>query len=271
MENNNLTEEEKRKAKNEYMKKWRKENKLSQEQKQERKEYYKKWKEDNKDYNKIWKRNNKKELSEEEKEARKEYMREWRKNNKKELSEEEKQKKRNYCKEYYQNNKKQINARKKITGKIYYENNNEIILEKKKIYQYNNRDKINLYMRSYHKNRINNDSLYKLKHSIKVAISRSLREKNVIKENHTEEILGCSYNDFKVHLEKQFESWMNWNNYGNPKDKIFEPNKTWDIDHIIPLASATIEEEVIKLNHYTNLRPLCSYINRWVKKDNIIE
>ena len=62
---------------------------------------------------------------------------------------------------------------------------------------------------------------------------------------------------------------MNWENKGNPKDKILEPNKTWDIDHIIPLSTAKTEEEVLKLNHYSNLQPLCSYYNRFIKKDNI--
>jgi len=31
--------------------------------------------------------------------------------------------------------------------------------------------------------------------------------------------------------------------------------KIWHIDHIIPIALAKNKEEVIKLNHYTNLRP----------------
>ena len=29
------------------------------------------------------------------------------------------------------------------------------------------------------------------------------------------------------------------------------------------------EEDIIKLNHYTNIQPLCSYINRYVKRDKI--
>jgi hypothetical protein len=48
-----------------------------------------------------------------------------------------------------------------------------------------------------------------------------------------------------------------------------ELNYGWDIDHIIPVSSATSEEEVIKLNHYTNLQPLCSKINRNIKKDKL--
>ena len=43
----------------------------------------------------------------------------------------------------------------------------------------------------------------------------------------------------------------------------------WDIDHIIPLSSAETEEDVIKLNHYTNLQPLCSKLNRDIKKNQI--
>jgi hypothetical protein len=60
---------------------------------------------------------------------------------------------------------------------------------------------------------------------------------------------------------------MTWENYGNPKDGILELNKTWDIDHIIPLYDAITEEDIIRLNHYTNLQPLCSYTNRIIKKN----
>lgn len=59
---------------------------------------------------------------------------------------------------------------------------------------------------------------------------------------------------------------MTWNNYGLYNSEF---NYGWDIDHIIPLSSAKNEEEVLKLNHYTNLQPLCSKINRDIKKDKI--
>ena len=49
-----------------------------------------------------------------------------------------------------------------------------------------------------------------------------------------------------------------------------ELNYGWDIDHIIPISSAITEEDIIRLNHYTNLQPLCAYINRVIKKDLIV-
>ena len=83
----------------------------------------------------------------------------------------------------------------------------------------------------------------------------------------TEEILGCSFEEFKIYLESKFEPWMTWNNRGLYNSSKL--NYGWDIDHKIPLASAETEEEIIKLNHYTNLQPLCSYTNRVIKRDKI--
>ena len=58
---------------------------------------------------------------------------------------------------------------------------------------------------------------------------------------------------------------MTWENHGKYNVEL---NYGWDIDHIIPLYSAVDEEELIKLNHYKNLQPLCSFTNRYIKKDN---
>jgi len=56
---------------------------------------------------------------------------------------------------------------------------------------------------------------------------------------------------------------MTWENYGKYNGDL---NHGWDIDHIIPVCSAKTTEEVIELNHYTNLQPLCGYTNRYIKR-----
>ncbi len=127
------------------------------------------------------------------------------------------------------------------------------------------RDAKNLYMREYTKEKLKNNLLFRLRVNISRIICNVMKTKGYKKNSKTEFILGCSFEEFKKHIESQFESWMNWDNYGNPKDGILEFNKTWDIDHIIPTSSAKNEEELIKLNHYTNLQPLCSKVNRHIK------
>lgn len=51
---------------------------------------------------------------------------------------------------------------------------------------------------------------------------------------------------------------MTWDNWGTYTGNY---NETWQIDHIIPLYESNTYEEIIKLNHFTNLRPLCSRKN----------
>lgn len=59
---------------------------------------------------------------------------------------------------------------------------------------------------------------------------------------------------------------MNWDNHGKYTGNY---NETWQYDHIIPISSATTEEEIIKLNHYTNFQPLCSKKNQIDKRNKI--
>ena len=58
---------------------------------------------------------------------------------------------------------------------------------------------------------------------------------------------------------------MNWENRGLYNGEL---NYGWDLDHIIPICKAKTDEEVYKLNHYTNFQPLCSKINRDIKWKN---
>ncbi len=207
-----------------------------------------------KDYNKEYREKNKEKIAENKKkwcEANKEKIKkrreEYKEINKEVISEKNK--------EYREKNKEKI--------KEYREKNKEKIKEYRKEYRKKNRDKIN----EYERNKRKVDELYWLKTKLRSTISDSLRYKGYTKNTKTFEILGCTFEELKVYLESKFEPWMNWENRGLYNG---EPNYGWDIDHIIPLSIGNTMDEIIKLNHYTNLSPLCSFINRDVKKDNII-
>ncbi len=148
--------------------------------------------------------------------------------------------------------------------KNYSKNNPNKIRENRKKYYLINKEKEIKNYNEYRINRKITDKLFKLKSNIRCLISNSFKKNKFKKTSKTANILGCTYEEFKIHLESKFESWMNWENHGL-YDK--QPNYGWDIDHIIPLSSAITEEDVIRLNHYTNLQPLCSKINRDVKRN----
>jgi hypothetical protein len=178
---------------------------------------------------------------------------------------------------YYQNNKevenlkskeyKRINSDKiKEYNKEYRENNKEKITDIKKKYRENNKEKINEYQRFYFDKRLKNDIIFKISHYYRNMIRKSFNGSGFKKESKTSEILGCSFEEFKIYLESKFEDWMTWENRGLYNGEL---NYGWDIDHIIPVSSAKTEEDLIKLNHYKNLQPLCSKINRDIKRDSI--
>ena len=206
----------------------------------------KKYREENKnyytEYNKQYKETNKEILSE--------YQKKYREENKDNIKENNKK--------YYEDNKDKIMEN--------YYDNREHNLNRMKNWKKDNREKLRLYQNEYNNKRKKNDKLYKLTLNIRSLIRISLKNKGIKKNSKTSEILGCTFDEFKLHLESKFELWMNWDNYGLYNGKL---NYGWDIDHIIPSSSATTEEELINLNHYTNLQPLCSYTNRDIKKNKV--
>jgi len=158
--------------------------------------------------------------------------------------------------DYYLNNKSEISIRrKKLREKNYKPYKDLTEDEKNKRKESCNRSK---------KKRRKNDNLYAITDTIRTSIGYGFRKNGFIKKCKTIEILGCSFEDFKSHIESKFEDWMTWENRGLYNGEL---NYGWDIDHIIPIASAKTEEDIIKLNHYKNLQPLCSHINRDIKKD----
>ena len=77
--------------------------------------------------------------------------------------------------------------------------------------------------------------------------------KDNIKSGHMIELLGCSVEQLKQYLEKQFTVGMSWSNYGK-----------WHVDHIKPcvLFNLSLSEEQQKCFHYTNLQPLWAVDNK---------
>ena len=199
------------------------------------------------------------------------------------------------CKECYKPiaNEQAKNWRKKHsmqyneTRKKYLEKNHDILLKKRRIYNdkeinrkrrnevnrkytAKNREKIYEYNKQWRKRNIEkvkrarekrkNNINYKISSSISRRIRKTLKSNK--NSQNWEKIVGYTIEELKNHLEKQFESWMNWNNYGKVSRY---PKVTWQIDHIRPVHTFNIrsltDTELKECWKLSNLRPLDSYEN----------
>jgi hypothetical protein len=154
---------------------------------------------------------------------------------------------------YYKTNKDNVLEK----SREYVKNNFDKTLNYQKKYRENNKEKLQNYKYNYNKKRRETDILFNLKNNISHRVREFLKLKKITKKNKTFEIVGCSPQFLKEHLENQFVDGMTWDN-----------RSEWHIDHIIPLSSAKIEDELYKLCHYTNLQPLWAEDN--LKKSNKI-
>lgn len=190
-------------------------------------------------------------------EEKRAYNKQYREKNKERIREQKSQ----YMKEYYAKNKEKI----KDYQKSYYQANSEKVRERTANWKSENKELVDAYNKKYRaehskehaeyiKLRRQGDSTYKMICAVRNMLNNAFNMRmKVGKTKQTEEILGCSIEFFIEHLQSQFKDGMTLENHGE-----------WHIDHKVPLSSATTVEEVIKLNHYTNLQPL------WAK-ENILK
>jgi hypothetical protein len=125
-------------------------------------------------------------------------------------------------------------------------------------------------LKSYHKLKDSpKNKLYKKMYSqtLEVRLKNALRSrikialKKPAKKTRTHILVGCSIQELKLHIEKQFQPGMTWDNWAQ---------FGWHLDHIKPLSSAKNIEEMESLCHYTNLQPLW-WRDNLSKSDKIVE
>ena len=185
-------------------------------------------------------------------------------------------------KEYYENNKeKELNQTKiryeqnkeriRRQYREYYRNNVDKVRKKNDKWLVENKDKRKEYQKNYYKE---NKSKYRKRarewqsenrktekgrilNTMRVRLNRVTKGLEGIES--TKSLIGCTFEEFKEHIESQFQPGMSWENYG-----LFG----WHIDHIKPVSLFNMEdsEERKECFHYSNLQPLWAEQN--LKKSN---
>lgn len=140
--------------------------------------------------------------------------------------------------------------------KNWIDNNKEQIIVKQNIYKSKNKEKIkeyqSQYINSYSKNKYGTDIEYRLQKVLRSRLYVALKKE--YKQTSAIDLIGCSLEQLKEYLEKQFDDKMNWGNYGD----------YWEIDHIEPVFNFNLKDiqNQQQCFHYSNLRPLSKLENQ---------
>lgn len=183
-------------------------------------------------------------LTEEQRLERNRRMREWRKNNP--------EKDRKHALRRLDNSKRWQRENKE---KANIHHNNWVNKNKEKVYEVNKKwREVNKEFhlgrrRKVQKERREKDPLYKMAQNIRILVSHSFKRGkfDFRKMKKVEEILGCSIPEFINYILSQCPEGITLENFGK---------FGYHIDHKIPISCAKTGEDVIKLNHYTNLQPM---------------
>ena len=215
-----------------------------------------------KEYNKEYNLKNKERL----KERKREYYLKNKEKNREKIKEYDKKyylKNKEKIKEYQLKNREYILAKKKEyylknieQRKEYLLKNREHILAQKKehylknieqIKEYHRRPKTQERRRNRVNNRYNTDINFRLLTICRARVYKAL--KGFDKSASTMELIGCTPDELRSHIESKFEPWMNWENQGKGG---------WDIEHIKACFHFNLEdsEQQRACFNWSNLQPL---------------
>ena len=204
--------------------------------------YLKKYRSENKqrisELNKKYAEAHREELSE--------YRLNWQRNNR--------EKCRAYNKKSTQNMTEERRARVNLRSRKYREARKDDVeyIEKRRDWNRESTKRRRKKITAFEENRKKIDPVFKLKKQIRNEIRMSFNRRGFRKSERTEKIVGCSLQELYDHLCKTYET-----RYGEK----YNGNRGVHIDHIVPLANAHTEEEVIKLCRWDNLQLLTAEDN----------
>ena len=135
--------------------------------------------------------------------------------------------------------------------------NQDRLVSNQRLYDKQNRDKINTRMNDCSRIRKESYLNFKLACNLRSRTYQAVKSQNVRKTNKTFDLLGCSHSFFQNWIVDQLYGKMTLENYGS----------VWQIDHWGPIAAFNLldEIEVKKCFNWINLRSMHSNENNLKK------
>jgi len=163
----------------------------------------------------------------------------------------------------------EFKEKRRAYSREYDKANRPKIYEKSRLWRQNNKEKVRIRTKKYKKQAADNG--FCTSHTGTEALTYGRCEECVFKKNmrsllndcyrilgtkkdkHTEHILRCSLDRFKIYIESLFSPGMTWAN-----------QTEWVFDHIKPMATlgpGCTKDQISILNYYTNIQPLWRQAN----------
>ena len=144
--------------------------------------------------------------------------------------------------------------KKKESGRRSWEKHRESHRSKKRVYYQNNKKYILAKNKENKIKRLKTDIGFKILETLRNRTSMAIKNNGGEKSFKTKDLIGCSVDELKKHLESLFKPGMTWENYGY---------YGWHMDHIIPCSKfdLTDPQQQKECFNWKNLQPLWWYEN----------
>lgn len=154
---------------------------------------------------------------------------------------------RAYSRDWKRKNLEQVKA----SDSRYKKANRAKIAITERVWREKNRERLRGQARERRKIR-RQDPAFRFERNLRKRVYSALRG-HTIKSDKTTALIGCSFLALRLHLARQFQPGMTWENYG----------PVWHVDHIKPCAKfdLTDPEQQKQCFHFTNLQPLWAVDN----------
>jgi hypothetical protein len=96
------------------------------------------------------------------------------------------------------------------------------------------------------KRRLESDLEFRMVHRLRTRLCAALRHYSKNKTTSVTNLVGCSMEELRAHIESQFQPGMTWDNWAR---------FGWHLDHVKPIASFDRPDHP-DCWHYSNLQPL---------------
>jgi len=150
-----------------------------------------------------------------------------------------------YCRQYRLENKEDTRA----YNKQWYAENRELACALSRDWAKRNLSRLRA---NYHKRK--EDPQFNIARVCRNRLICALKRRKLEKTTRTGELIGCSSEELRAHIEKQFTPEMNWETHGT----------FWVVDHIVPICDFDLTDlkQQKQAFHFSNLQPLLADDNQ---------